>query len=136
MHAELQQTPSALHAPLLQSELALQPWPLGSLVPQRFVVLRQVSPAMQSASAVQVVRHEGLVALHLYGSQFDAVAAGQLPPPSQLTAGVKTLPAQLALRQPVAVDQGLHAPLPLQLPSFEQSPPAGLLATHRCLGSD
>jgi hypothetical protein len=43
---------------------------------------------------------------------------------------------QLAWRQPVAFDHGLHAPLPLQVPSFEQSPAPGLLARHRCLGSD
>ncbi len=46
------------------------------------------------------------------------------------------LPLQLACRQPVAVDQGLHAPFPLQVPSFEQSPAPALLATQRCLGSD
>jgi hypothetical protein len=31
---------------------------------------------------------------------------------------------------------GRHAPLPLQVPSFEQSPAPGLLAAQRCLGSD
>jgi len=51
---------------------------------------------MQSASDVQVVRQDGLVALHLYGSHLDEIAAGQLPAPSQLAAGVNELPAQLA----------------------------------------
>jgi hypothetical protein len=60
---------------------------------------------------------------------------GQRPPPSQLAAGVYALPTQVARRQPVAVDQGRHAPLPLQVPSKEQSPFAGLLATQRCFGS-
>jgi hypothetical protein len=49
---------------------------------------------------------------------------------------VKTLPLQLAWRQPMAVDQGLHAPFPLQVPSFEQSPAPALLGKQRCLGSD
>jgi hypothetical protein len=31
---------------------------------------------------------------------------------------------------------GLHAPLPLQVPSLVQSPEPGLLAAQRCLGSD
>jgi hypothetical protein len=84
---------------------------------------------------VHVVRQDGLVRLHWYGSQLDEVTAGQLPAPSQLAAGVKVLPLQLALRQPVAVDQALQAPLPLQVPSFEQSPDAASLATQRCLGS-
>jgi len=60
---------------------------------------------------------------------------GQRPLPSQLAAGVYALPTQVARRQPVAVDQGRHAPLPLQVPSKEQSPLAGLLATQRCFGS-
>jgi hypothetical protein len=46
------------------------------------------------------------------------------------------LPEQLACRQPALVGHGLHAPLPLQVPLFEQSPAPGLLATHRCFGSD
>jgi hypothetical protein len=61
----LQQTPSALQMLLLQSEFALQLCPLGNLLPHRLLVLRQVSPATQSASEVQVVRQDGLVALHL-----------------------------------------------------------------------
>jgi len=88
-------------------------------------------------SAVQVVRHDGLVALHLYGSQACVVAAGQCPAPSQFAAGVNVLPVpgQLAWRQPVLVDHGRQAPLPSQVPSFEQSPVPALLATHFCLGS-
>lgn len=42
---------------------------------------------------------------------------------------------QLAIRHPVLFDHGRQAPLPLQVPSLEQSPPAALLATHFCLGS-
>ena len=62
--ATLQQTPSLLHTPLVQSELALQLSPFANLLPQWLLVLRQVSPVMQSASETQVVRHEGLVLLH------------------------------------------------------------------------
>jgi hypothetical protein len=58
-----------------------------------------------------------------------------LPAPSQVAAGTKTLPEQLAWRQPVAVDHGRQAPLPLQVPSFAQFPAAGSLAAQRCLGS-
>ena len=36
----------------------------------------------------------------------------------------------------MVVNHGRHAPLPLQVPSFEQSPALGLLAAHLCLGSD
>ena len=45
------------------------------------------------------------------------------------------MPEQLASRQPVAVDQGRQAPAPLQVPSFEQSPPRALLAMQSFLGS-
>jgi hypothetical protein len=34
------------------------------------------------------------------------------------------------------VNHGRHAPLPLQVPSFVQSPAPGLLAAQRCFGSD
>ena len=60
---------------------------------------------------------------------------GQWPLPSQLAAGVNVLPTQVARRHPVVVDQGRHAPQPLQVPSLEQSPLDGLLATQRRLGS-
>jgi len=136
LQAALQQTPSPLQTLLLQSEFALQLWPLANLPPHRLLVRRHVSPVTQSASDVHVVRHDGLLALHLYGSQFDEPAAAQLPAPSQLAAGESRLPEQLACRQPVLGDHGLHAPLPLHVPSFEQLPEAGLLAAHRCLGSD
>lgn len=63
------------------------------------------------------------------------MVAAQFPAPSQVAAGLKVLPEQLACWHPVLVDHGLQAPLPLQVPSFEQSPAAALLATHRCLGS-
>jgi hypothetical protein len=51
---------------------------------------------------------------------------------------VKVLPGlgQLAWRQPTSGSHGRQAPLPLQVPSFEQSPAPGLLAAQRCLGSD
>jgi hypothetical protein len=55
--------------------------------------------------------------------------------PSQLAAAVNVVPVQLAKRQPCAVDQGLHAPAPLQVPAFEQSPPRALLATQSFFGS-
>jgi hypothetical protein len=132
---ELQQTPSPLQMLLAQSLSALQPWPLANLLPQRLLVVRHVSPPTQSLSDVQVVRHDGLVALHLYGSQFEGAGVEQLPAPSQFAAGWKVLPVQLACRQPTLVDHGLHAPLPLQVPSFEQFPVEGLLAAHRCFGS-
>jgi hypothetical protein len=64
LHTASQHTPSALHTSLVQSELALQPWPFASLLPHWLLVLRQVSPPVQSVSAVHVVRHEGLVRLH------------------------------------------------------------------------
>jgi hypothetical protein len=64
------------------------------------------------------------------------VAAEQPPLPSQFTAGVKVLPPQLAGRQPVLVDHGRQAPAPLQVPSFEQSPAAALLAAQCDLGSE
>lgn len=53
-----QQTPSLLQMLLLQSEFEAQAWPLASLLPQRWLVCRQVTPAMQSAFVVQVVRQE------------------------------------------------------------------------------
>jgi hypothetical protein len=86
VQAVLQQTPSALQVLLLQSEFALQLCPLASLSPHRLLVLRHVSPATQSTSEVHVVRQDGLVALHLYGSQLEGPAAEQLPAPSQLAA--------------------------------------------------
>jgi hypothetical protein len=48
---------------------------------------------------------------------------------------MNVLPVQLAWRQPVLVDQGRHAPAPLQVPSFAQFPAAGLVATQRPFGS-
>lgn len=73
--------------------------------------------------------------LHRYGAQLDAAPDAHLPVPSQKAPGVNELPVQLAGRHPTDVDHGLHAPLPLHVPSFEQSPDAELLATHRRLGS-
>jgi hypothetical protein len=61
----LQQTPSAPHTLLVQSAFTLQVCPLASLLPHWLLVLRQVSPATQSAFDVQVVRHDGLTVLHL-----------------------------------------------------------------------
>jgi len=63
------------------------------------------------------------------------VAFGQWPLPSQLAAGVKVLPEQLACLHPVEVDHGRQAPAPLQVPPFEQSPAMALLATQSFLGS-
>ncbi len=63
------------------------------------------------------------------------MAAGQLPFPSQLAAGVNEAPVQLAWRQPTQGNQGRHPPLPLQVPSLEQLPLDGLLAAQRCFGS-
>jgi len=45
------------------------------------------------------------------------------------------LPEHVDWRQPVVADHGLHAPLPLQVPSLEQSPFAAALALQRCFGS-
>jgi len=90
---------------------------------------------VQFASDVQVVRHDGFEALHWYGLHACVVGAGQLPLPSQLAAGEKVLPPQLASLHPVAVDHGRQAPAPLHVPSFEQSPPMALLARQRFLGS-
>jgi hypothetical protein len=135
VHPELQQTPSAVQKLLLQSLFALQPIPLESLVPHWLLVLRQVSLSVQSKSEVQVVRHDGLLALHSYGLHACVVASGQLPLPSQLADGVSVLPVQLAGLQPVLVDQGRQAPPPSQVPSFEQSPLAALLATQSFFGS-
>jgi hypothetical protein len=45
------------------------------------------------------------------------------------------LPPQLANLHAVAVDHARQAPAPLQVPSFEQSPPSALLATQSFLGS-
>jgi len=92
VQALLQHTPSAEQIALWQSVLALHVFPLASFEPQALVVLRQVSPETQSVSTVQVVRHEGLVALHLKGSQACVVAAGQCPAPSQFAAEVSVLP--------------------------------------------
>jgi len=64
LHAPSQHTPSELHTLLLQSDAALQPCPFASLLPHWLLVLRHVSPPVQSVSAVHVVRHEGLVRLH------------------------------------------------------------------------
>jgi hypothetical protein len=50
--------------PLTQSVFALQDFPLISLLPQVLLVLRQVS-FTQSASEVQVARHESPPLLHL-----------------------------------------------------------------------
>lgn len=133
--ALLQQTPSLLQTPLLQSLVTLQGLPAGRAFPQRLLVLRQVRPPVQSVSLVQVVRHEGLVALQMKGLHREADAAEQLPFPSQLAAVVSVLPLQLACRQPVAVDHGRHAPAPLQVPSFPQFPADGLVARQRPLGS-
>lgn len=47
----------------------------------------------------------------------------------------EVLSVQVALRQPVLFDHGRHAPFPLQVPSFEQSPPSTSLAVQRFLGS-
>jgi hypothetical protein len=62
-------------------------------------------------------------------------AAGQWPAPSQFAAAVALLLAQLARRHPVEFDHCRHAPAPLHVPSFEQSPAPTLLAVQRCLGS-
>ena len=69
------------------------------------------------------------------GSHIDVEAAVQLPLPSQLTAGVNVLPVQLALRHPVLVDHGRHAPAPLQVPSLLQLPVVGFVAVQRPFGS-
>jgi hypothetical protein len=63
-HALLQHTPSGEQKPLVQSEFALHDFPLACLSPHVLLVVRQVSPLLQSAFEVQVVRHDGLVALH------------------------------------------------------------------------
>ena len=63
VQAELQHTPSELQKPLLQSVLALQACPLGSVVPHVLVILRQVCLS-QSVSDVHVVLHDGLVVSH------------------------------------------------------------------------
>lgn len=133
--ALLQHTPSGPHTPVLQSLVARQGAPAGKVFPQRLVVLRQLRPPAQSPSLVHVVRHDGLVVLHTKGLHIEVDEAAQLPRPSQLAAGVKVLPLQLACRQPVDVDQGRHAPAPLHVPSFPQFPLDGLVATHRPRGS-
>ena len=62
MQATLQHTPSEVQKPLLQSVLALQACPLGSVVPHWLLTLRQTCLS-QSVSAVHVVLHDGLVVL-------------------------------------------------------------------------
>jgi hypothetical protein len=133
--ALLQHTPSLLQTPVLQSLVALQALPGGRAFPQRLVVLRHVRPPVQLESVVHVVRHDGLVALHMNGLHIEGEAAAQVPRPSQLAARVSVLPLQLAWRQPVAVDQGRQAPAPLQVPSLAQFPLAGLVAMQRPRGS-
>ena len=133
--ALLQQTPSLPQTPLLQSLVTLHGRPGGSAVPQLLVVLRHVSPPVQSESLVHVVRHDGLVTLQMKGLHIEADDTAQLPLPSQLAAEVSVLPLQVACRQPVAVDHGRQAPAPLQVPSLPQFPVDGLVATQRPLGS-
>ena len=62
-------------------------------------------------------------------------AVGHLPAPSQVAASVWVLPLQLSWRHGVSADHGRHAPAPLQVPSFEQSPPGAELARQRDFGS-
>jgi hypothetical protein len=144
--AALQQVEST-QLPLSQSPPTAQVCPSASLLPQRLSTVRHVSPETQSAFVEQVVRQETCNLLsQTYGEHDCGVVDGgqcpvpsqQWPEPSQLATGVKALPGlgQLALRQPVLAGQGRHAPLPLHVPSVEQSPAAGLLAVHLCLGSD
>jgi hypothetical protein len=130
--ATLQQTPS-VQFPLVQSLAALHCIPFDSLVPQRFFT--HVKPPVHWLSRVQVVKHDGLVALHVYGSHGEVATAGQLPLPSQLAAGVNVAPMQLAFRHPVLVDHGRHAPAPLHVPSLPQLPIVGVVAVQRPFGS-
>ena len=134
LQAELQQTPST-QLPLTQSVPAPHCCPLATFVPHLLLILRQVSPDVQSLSDVQAVRQDGLVALHLYGSHCWGCTAGQWPLPSQVPAGVNVAPVQLACRHPVLVDQGLQLPRPSHVPSAVQSPVVALMATQRYLGS-
>jgi hypothetical protein len=115
---------------------AAQVVPLGNVAPHRLVVFKQVSPATQSPSFVQVVRHDGLVVSHTNGLQPLVAAIRQAPWPSQLAGKLSVDPIQLWARQPVAADQGRHAPAPSQVPSFEQSPADAALATQRPFGSE
>jgi hypothetical protein len=62
-------------------------------------------------------------------------AVGHLPAPSQVAVRVRVLPLQLSGRHVVSADHGRHAPPPLQVPSFEQSPLAAALAWQRDFGS-
>jgi hypothetical protein len=64
VQAASQHTPSPEQILLVQSVFALQAWPFGSVVPHLLSTLRQVRPVVQSVSLVQVVRQDGLVALH------------------------------------------------------------------------
>ena len=90
---------------------------------------------MHWVSPVHVVKHEALVVLQMYGLHIDVVAAGHAPLPSQFADGVKVLPEHTAVRQPVAVDHGRHAPAPLHVPSFAQFPALGTVAVQRPFGS-
>lgn len=83
VQALLQHTPSDVQKLLKQSPFTLHASPFGSLPPHRLLVIRQVSPFVQSLLFEQVFRHEGLVLLHLYGSQDEIEAAGHDPLPSQ-----------------------------------------------------
>jgi hypothetical protein len=140
-HVELTQLP------LPQSVPTAQVCPSASLLPQRLSTFRHVSPETQSAFVEHVVRQDTCNLLsQTYGEHDCGVVDGgqcpvpsqQWPAPSQLAAGVKALPGlgHVAARQPMTDNQGRHAPLPLHVPSFEQSPAAGSLALHLCFGSD
>jgi hypothetical protein len=134
VHPELQQVPST-QLPLVQSVPVLQVSPFGSLSPQRLVCRLHEVLSLQSPLLRQVFMQLGLVVLQTYRPHETVAAAGQPPLPSQFTDRLRVPALQLAERHPVEVDHVRHAPPPLHVPSREQSPPPGLLAWHRPLGS-
>jgi hypothetical protein len=70
---------------------------------------------VQSVSPVQVVAHP-LAAVHVKPLQGTGVPATQFPLPSQVEAGVKDPPPQLAARQTVELPWNVQPPCPSQVP--------------------
>jgi hypothetical protein len=108
-----QQTPCAQKL-WAQSLAMAHGWPSASF-PQ--LPLTQLFVVTQSVLAVQVVRQEGVVVLHRYGSHCEVVTARQTPAPSHVRWGVSVDPVHVAAAHCILIAQKRQAPAPLHMPS-------------------
>jgi len=109
------------HTPSTQLPLA-HSGPAPHTVPFAFgathTVPMQAPPGAQSLFDAHVVLH--VVAPHAYAPHDVGLAAGQLPAPSQVRAGVCVVPLHDSLPQLVPAAQRRHAPTPSHMPSRPQ----------------